>query len=200
MALTDEHGRLIVRMARRTVDQVVRSSDPPKGEESNHPFLREPRGAFVTLNAVDGGLRGCIGFPYPVKQLGQAVVEAAIGASTQDPRFPRVEPFELDRILVEVSALTRPETLSTTSRKDLPGLVRIGADGLIVTGYGYSGLLLPQVATEYRLKPEDFLSETCMKAGLMPDSWLSNRVSVQRFQAEVFGETSPQGEVEKKLD
>jgi len=138
-------------------------------------------------------------FPYPVKSLGDAVVESAIGAAAHDPRFPAVRPAELDALLVEVSALTRPETLEYRSPKELPGLVRIGTDGLMISIRGAGGLLLPQVATEFHMGPEEFLSQACLKAGLMPDAWLTDKVTVQRFQAEVFGETAPRGAVKREL-
>jgi uncharacterized protein len=199
MALTEEQGAVLVRLARSTLDSVI-GKGTPNARKWELQFLEEKRGAFVTLKKLDGRLRGCIGFPYPVKILGDAVVESAINAAMHDPRFPQVEPRELDGLLVEVSALTSPEKLEPGSPKRLPELVRIGVDGLIVSGFGTSGLLLPQVAVEYRLKPEDFLSETCIKAGLTPDAWLTDKVIVQRFQAEVFTETSPRGEVARELE
>jgi len=101
---------------------------------------------------------------------------------------------ELGSLTVEVSALTAPETLKCNP-VDLPDHVRIGTDGLIVIGLGRSGLLLPQVATEMGLAPDDFLSLTCEKAGLLPDTWLTPDVEVNRFQAEVFSEPKPRGDV-----
>jgi len=200
MALTKDQGEELVRLARATVDAFTRGEDIASTFERNEPFLREPRGVFVTLKQVDGQLRGCIGFTQPVKQLGEAVREAAIQASAYDPRFPRVEPKELDHLLVEVSALTRPETLRCDSPLDLPKHVRIGVDGLIVSSPETGGLLLPQVATENGFSPEDFLTQTCLKAGLPADAWLTDGVMVQRFQAEVFSETSPRGKVKRELD
>jgi len=157
-------------------------------------FLDVTRGAFVTLSRLDGGLRGCIGIPYPVRPLGEAVFDAAVGAATRDPRFPRVEAHELDSLTVEVSALTAPETIEA-GPLELPKHVRVGTDGLIVSGMGTSGLLLPQVATEMALTSEAFLSLTCEKAGLFPDAWLTSKVRVLRFQAEVFAEATPRGVV-----
>jgi hypothetical protein len=200
MALTQEQGMTLVRLARSTVDNFVNGSGTPDDEEWSAPFLFEERGAFVTLKKINGDLRGCIGFPYPVKRLGDAVVQAAISAAVHDPRFPPVQPDELDGLVVEVSALTKPEELEYRSPRELPALVRVGTDGLMVSAPGASGLLLPQVATEYHMEAEEFLSQTCIKAGLMPDAWLTDRVTVQRFQAEVFGEVSPRGEVKRELD
>jgi uncharacterized protein (TIGR00296 family) len=198
--LSDDQGEELVRLARSTVDGFVRGEDIANSQIGDELFLREVRGAFVTLKNGDGSLRGCIGFPYPVKPLGEAVVEAAIGAAAYDPRFPKVEPAELDGLLVEVSALTKPEKIHFSSRKDLPKHVKIGVDGLIVSSPAASGLLLPQVATEYGLSAEDFLSQTCLKAGLSADSWLTDEVDVQKFQAEVFSEASPRGKVKRELD
>ena len=181
------------------MDRFVRGDNAGMSEVGSEAFLKENRGTFVTLkNEVDGSLRGCIGFPYPVKPLGEAVVEAAIGAAAYDPRFSRVRPKELESLLVEVSALTKPEKIDYGSPLELPKLVRIGMDGLIVSNALGSGLLLPQVATEYKMTPEDFLTQTCLKAGLAPDAWLTGKVIVQRFQAEVFSETSPRGRVKRE--
>jgi len=193
-------GAHLVSIARKTVETtVVEGRAPVRNElppwpEGDDEFLKSLRGAFVTLTNLDGCLRGCIGVPYPVKPLGEAVVYAAVGAATHDPRFPRVTEAELGSLMVEVSALTTPETLRCKAL-ELPSQVRIGTDGLIVSGLGTSGLLLPQVATEMGLTPEEFLSVTCEKAGLSRDVWLTARIEVQRFQADVFAEASPRGVV-----
>jgi len=196
--LSLEQGTRLVSIAREAIDSVVERKTSPAGirEEvgANDGFLNVKRGAFVTLNDLDGGLRGCIGIPYPIRSLQEATVEAAVSAATRDPRFPSVEPDELDSLTIEVSALTAPEVLQCKPH-ELPNHVRIGTDGLIVSGMGTSGLLLPQVATDMRLTPEKFLSLTCQKAGLFPDAWMSPNVRVQRFQAEIFTEATPRGAV-----
>jgi AMMECR1 domain-containing protein len=48
-------------------------------------------------------------------------------------------------------------------------------------------LLLPQVATEWGWSPEQFLRQTCVKAGLRPEAW-EREALVFRFTAEVFGD------------
>jgi uncharacterized protein (TIGR00296 family) len=197
MPLTSAQGAEVVRLARRTLDTYVSTEERPKSARWTG-YLGERRGAFVTLNlrAPEGeSLRGCIGFPYPVKELGEAVVESTIGAASEDPRFPPVQLSELTGILVEVSALTKPETIKVGRRTEIPSTIRIGIDGLIVSTSYQSGLLLPQVAAEFNLKPADFLTDTCIKAGLPPDSWLLDGVNVQKFQAEVFAEAEPRGTV-----
>ena len=198
MALSLEQGAYLVSIARQTIEiAVVEGRVPGHHELPSWPgvaddFLKSHRGAFVTLTSPGGGLRGCIGVPYPVKPLEEAIVHAAVGAATHDPRFPRVRASELGSLRVEVSALTAPEAIECKAL-ELPSHVRVGIDGLIVSGMGSSGLLLPQVATEMGLTPDVFLSLTCEKAGLPPDAWLSADVQVRRFQAEVFAERTSRG-------
>jgi len=200
MTLSLEQGSFLVSVARKTVDVVVTEGRAPRDDElpswrgGADDFLRSKRGVFVTLTEREDALRGCIGLPYPVKPLLEAVVFAAIGAATRDPRFPPVTGPELDSLKVEVSALTEPEKVDCNVI-DLPDRVRIGTDGLIVSGLGRSGLLLPQVAADMALTPDDFLSLTCEKAGLLNDAWLTPEVEVRRFQAEVFAEATPRGDV-----
>jgi uncharacterized protein (TIGR00296 family) len=104
---------------------------------------------------------------------------------------------ELGRIEVEVTILTRPEAYKEPKNK-LPELVQIGKDGLIVSRGPYSGLLLPQVAPEWGFDSREFLSQTCVKAGLSPDAWMDEDTEVQHFQAQIFAEVAPEREVFEK--
>ncbi|MFI5404163.1 MAG: TIGR00296 family protein [Candidatus Gagatemarchaeaceae archaeon] len=196
MPLSIQEGRTAVQLARGAVEAHLTRGRPPAGDWPPGLFS-ELRGVFVTLNVAGGGrdrLRGCIGFPFPVKRLGDAIQEAALAAATEDPRFPPVSLDELDSIEVEVSVLTPPED-AEGPRQSLPSRVRIGEDGLIVSRGYLSGLLLPQVAPEFGMDQTEFLSQTCLKAGLPSDAWLNDSTNVQIFQAEVFAETGPRGKV-----
>lgn len=200
MHLSLEEGKQVVRMAREAIDSFVQTGTYDKGPRGK-TYLSEKRGVFVTLNVLEEGsamLRGCIGFPYPVKPLGEAIREAAVLAASDDPRFLPVSPEELGEIVVEVSVLTTPVELNAEERKDLPSKVRVGEDGLMVSNDLAGGLLLPQVATEQKWGAEQFLSETCMKAGLPRDAWLLPSTKVQAFQADIFSEKSPRGEAEQE--
>jgi hypothetical protein len=197
MPLALEDGRKAVRIARETLDAHV-SGKRVEPRPWTEGVFSELRGVFVTINLVSPApekLRGCIGFPYPVKPLGQAIQEATVAASSEDPRFPPVSVAELDSVVLEVSILTQPSVISAPRTQDLPSRVRIGIDGLIVSRHGFSGLLLPQVATEYSMDQTEFLSQACLKAGLLPDSWLDKDTEVRAFQAEIFAEKTPRGQV-----
>ena len=159
----------------------------------------ERRGAFVTLKRLPRlDLRGCIGFPLPILPLGEALVEAAVVAALEDPRFPPVHRSELPRLALEVSVLTVPEPVRAARPEELVEALRVGRDGLIVEGFGTSGLLLPQVASEEGWTVEELLAGTCAKAGLPADAWRDPRVTVRRFEAEVFREATPAGRVETR--
>jgi len=188
--LTEEEGEVAVKLARRAIEVYLTEGKVVRDKHSG--VFEERRGVFTTLTKR-GMLRGCIGFPYPIKRLDEAIIESAIAAATQDPRFPRVSIEEMNEICVEVTVLTPPEKIVANPR-DLPKYVEIGKHGLMVQMGPYSGLLLPQVAVEFSLDPESFLSETCMKAGLPPDCWLSG-AEVYRFEGQIFKEVEPRGEV-----
>jgi hypothetical protein len=113
-----------------------------------------------------------------------------------------LEEKELDSIVIEVTILGVPERINVDKPKDYPSHIKIGRDGLIVERGFYKGLLLPQVPIEQKWNKEDFLSHTCMKAGLMPDAWLDKKdINISKFTGQIFYETEPRGEIkEKKLD
>jgi uncharacterized protein (TIGR00296 family) len=195
--MNETEGELVVRIARRTIEAEAKDEDP--GQIDAPGSFRAKRGVFVTIHTYpDMGLRGCIGYPEPVFSLGKALVKAAQGAC-HDPRFPYLKPQELDGIVVEVSVLTPPEEIEVTDRRQLPGKVKVGQDGLIMEMGYFRGLLLPQVATEWNWDAETFLAETCVKAGLTPDCWLDKSSKVYKFQAEIFTESEPRGKVGRKI-
>ncbi len=118
-----------------------------------------------------------------------------------DPRFAPLRQDEFLRsIAVEVTVLSPIEHIMVKSPLDLPLNIKVGRDGLLVDGVGTKGLLLPQVAVDEGFDEEEFLNECCLKAGLMPDAWVTGSVKVARFQGQIFSEESPGGRVfERKL-
>lgn len=196
--LTIDEGRRAVALAREALTAYVEKKERIAPEEFP-PSFQKKAGVFVTLH-LDGDLRGCIGYPEPVMELSRAIVDSAINAGANDPRFPRVRPEELFWIVIEVTVLSPPRAYNVRNR-DLPEAVRIGEHGLIVRKGMWSGLLLPQVATEWGFDPTDFLCQTCLKAGLPPDSWIDEETEVLFFEGQVFAEVAPGGEVvEKELE
>ncbi len=141
--------------------------------------LKQKRGAFVTLHK-DGNLRGCIGYIQGVDSLDNTVKKMAISAAFEDPRFPALSRDEFNKIDIEISALTPLKRIKNIEE------IEVGKHGiLIIKGYN-SGLLLPQVATEYGWDRLTFLDQTCIKAGLYPGCWKEKDAEIYIFSAEVF--------------
>ncbi|MEW5975865.1 MAG: AmmeMemoRadiSam system protein A [Acidobacteriota bacterium] len=179
LQLSKQSRSYLLELARRTLQSFLESGVRPSDVPSE-PELLEKRGVFVTLEKK-GQLRGCIGFPFPTHPLYLAVVEGAIHAATQDPRFERLELEELPEISIEISVLSALKPMT-----DLAEL-RAGVHGLVVTDRGRRGLLLPQVAVDRNWSIDRFLEETCRKAGLPRDAW-KRGAQVEYFTALVFSE------------
>jgi len=195
MFISLKDGKIAVRLARDAIERYIKEGTII--EPIKKPPFDKKMGVFVTINK-NGDLRGCIGYPYPIKELGDAIVDSAISAATQDPRFPPVRADELDQINLEVTILSEPQRLNVKDRKDLPKMIKIGQDGLIVKKGFYQGLLLPQVPIEWEWDPEEFLCQTCFKAGLPPDCWLDKDTEIYKFEGQIFEEEGDDV-VEKKF-
>ena len=186
MALNEKDGQYLINLAREAIeiylDKQIKIDVP--SECPKH--LKENLGVFVTLNK-NQNLRGCIGYPEPVMPLIQATINAAISAAVFDYRFPKLRSDELEDIQIELTVLTKPELIDTPKEEYLDNII-IGEDGLIVE-MGFSrGLLLPQVATENNMNAEEFLSHTCLKAGLSPNTWIEDDIKLYKFQGQIFHE------------
>ena len=187
--LSSDEGQAALALARTAIETYLTSGEVVKPEGLT-PVFQNKRGVFVTLNNRTGSrkeLRGCIGRPYPVMPLGEAIVVSAINAATEDPRFIPVTLNELQQLELEVTVLTMPYLLEVRP-EELPGKIEVGRHGLIVQKGPYAGLLLPQVAVENNFDAEEFLGQTCMKAGLMHDVWFESDTEVFAFEGQIFHE------------
>lgn len=167
-------------LARRAVAHYLETGEV-LDEPPPRPDLAAARGVFVSLKTA-GRLRGCIGYPLPVKPLNEAVVEMAVAAASRDCRFEPMTPDELAETTIEISVLGPPRPVR--SAED----VETGRHGIIVSKGGAKGLLLPQVADEHGWDRETFLRHGCLKAGLPPDAWIRD-ARIEVFTAQVFSET-----------
>jgi uncharacterized protein (TIGR00296 family) len=193
---SDLDGNELVKMARKAVIKLLRNNSKINDSEFNSKF-DFTSGVFVTINKQNS-LRGCIGFPLPLKRLSEGLIDAAIAAATQDPRFSPINIDELDQIVFEVTVLTPPIEINVEENMDYLSIIKIGRDGLIVENGYTSGVLLPQVPTEYGWNVEEFLCHTCEKAGLDKEAWKERTTKVSRFEGVIFKEESSNGTVVRK--
>ncbi|TMI44624.1 TIGR00296 family protein [Candidatus Bathyarchaeota archaeon] len=200
--LSTEEGRILVGTARQAITHHLDGKNFDPADRVNSE-LSVPRGVFVTLfdHMMSRGLRGCIGNPFPKTSLLNETVRCAVEAATMDPRFAPLRQDEFLRsIALEATVLSPLEHITVKSPLDFPLNIKVGRDGLLVGGVGTRGLLLPQVAIDEGFDEEEFLNQCCLKAGLMPDAWVTGSVKVARFQGQIFSEDAPGGRVfERKL-
>jgi hypothetical protein len=195
---SDEDGSFLVNLARRTVDEIVKTTQKPETPKDTPDHLRDKSGVFVTLNSILDSrvsLRGCIGRPYPTSPLVEATIDSAVDSAVNDPRFPAIIPKELDSIIVDLSVLTPPKKIEYTHPEELLDLVKVGRDGLIASRGMSRGLLLPQVPVDWKWDTKEFLEHTCNKAGLPIETWKDPETEFMSFQAEIFGEETPRGNI-----
>ena len=177
--LTDEQRRELLRLARHSIEhQLGATRELPEGAA----VLADASGVFVTIKHR-GDLRGCLGTLSMRGSLPDEVGRCARESATQDPRFPPMTPDELPETALEISVLGPLEEIEPGHA----GAIDVGRHGLVVEQGFRRGLLLPQVAVEWGWTAEQFLRQTCRKAGLPEDAW-EQGARVFRFDAEVFGE------------
>ena len=176
--LTEEEKKILHNIALTAITKKLRNESPvlPMAKTD---ILNEKRGAFVSLHK-NGQLRGCIGYVHGVKPLAKAINDMAIAAAFQDPRFSTLQENELSDLDIEISVLTPMKQISNINE------IEVGKHGLMMIKGPYSGLLLPQVATQYNWDRQTFLSETCHKAGLPIDAWKDDNTEIYIFSAEIF--------------
>ena len=185
--LSDSDGVFLIKTARMAVTEFLSNGKRMELESKHKKKFSFNSGVFVTLNNADG-LRGCIGFPMPDKKLSHGIIDAAIAAATEDPRFSPVKINELNDIVFEVTVLTPPVEITVIDPMEYLEKIKVGRDGLIIRNSFSSGLLLPQVPVEYDWNVEEFLQHTCEKAGLEKDTWKNEKVKIEKFEGIVYKE------------
>ena len=179
--LTKDNRSELLSIAKESITGFVTNHTIPKFEIKSAP-LKTPSGVFVTIHK-NGELRGCIGYSEPIKPLWEAVRDTAISAAVNDPHSEPVDKSELPELEIEISVL------SPLKKNLSPEKIEVGKLGLLIKKGFYTGLLLPQVPVELGWDREEFLRQTCLKAGLPPDEW-EKEAEIYTFEADIFSEKS----------
>jgi len=191
MQFTQEQGRALVRLARKTIMEKLGQKMNKNDSDSLDLALADSvfqtrRGTFVTLK-INGRLRGCIGNPGARESVLAGVRENALKAAFHDFRFRPLSDKELGRVDIEVSILTEPQPLEYLVSADLVARLRPNIDGVIIRKGSAGAIFLPQVWDQLP-GPEEFLSHLCAKAGLSPNAWRNTRLDVLTYQVQYFEE------------
>jgi len=199
MAISVKSGEFLVMLSRDSINYYLENLVPMNRPKIFSAELKNPQGAFCTLLTYpDLDLRGCIGTIFPEKSLVDTVISVSCSA-TQDPRFLPLSPAEFERVLIEVTVLSELEKISVSEPRDYLKSVEIGKDGLFIKKGYNCGVFLPQVPVEQKWDVKTYLCELCRKAGLDMDAWILSPVQLYKFQAQIFAESEPKGEVCEKV-
>lgn len=160
-----------VNLARKTLESYVSNHKKIKKEDNlGEELLKNKAGVFVSLK-LDGQLRGCIGTIAPTTNcIADEIIQNAISAGTEDPRFYPVSEEELPRIIYSVDVLGEPEAIKSMEELDPKRY------GVIVTKGMKRGLLLPNL--EGINTPSEQVNIALKKAGISEDE----SYSMERFE------------------
>jgi AmmeMemoRadiSam system protein A len=175
--------RKLLALARQTLEDSVRGSLRCTDEFLDSYLLRGDYGAFVSLHK-NKELRGCIGTCAPKLPLYLTVIAMTEAAASRDRRMKPVSLNELEDIRIGISILSplqaTPDPLSLS----------VGTHGLYIARGKSRGVLLPQVATEHGWDIQQFLKQTCLKAGLPENAWYEPDTRISSFTALIIEESS----------
>jgi AmmeMemoRadiSam system protein B/AmmeMemoRadiSam system protein A len=178
LGLSEEEKKTLHHIAKTVIENKAKGKAVPELKVES-PTLKENRGAFVTIHKK-GQLRGCIGYIEGHGPLHKTIEEMAEAAAFRDPRFSPVKEKELPELELEISVLTPLKRINDVNE------IQVGKHGIYMKKGWFSGLLLPQVATEYGWDRQTFLEHTCQKAGLPSNAWKEKDTEIYIFSADIF--------------
>ena len=152
----------LVKLAKETIESYVRAGREPAPPHPLPAEMQGEAGAFVSIHDSAGNLRGCIGTIEPTQpNLAREVIRNAVAAATRDPRFPPIEPRELEGLDVKVDVLTPAEPIDSTEELDPRRY------GVIVESGWRRGLLLPDLEGVDTIEMQ--VAIALQKAGIRPN-------------------------------
>lgn len=198
MDIKIKEGRFLVKYARKEIEAHFGGKKPEIPQDMAN-LMSEEAGVFVKLNICPNNvLRGYAGYSEGIMPLSNALSEVSLFAAIRDHRFKPLRKSELKTTIVEVSILSKPELIEVNDPEEYAKKIVIGRDGVIVEKESIKGVLLPQMAVEFKWNPRQLLSHAAMTAGLKPGVWRDPDAKVYRFTAQIFVEKTPYGQIVKR--
>jgi len=151
----------LVELAKKAVEKYIKNKEILSLPSELTEEMRQKAGVFVSMKKY-GKLRGCVGTFVPFSEnVAQEIIRNAISAATEDPRFYRVQPGELEEITYSVDILSPPVRVNDISELDPQKY------GVIVVKGFRKGLLLPDLEGVDSAKEQMRIAR--LKAGIDPD-------------------------------
>jgi AmmeMemoRadiSam system protein A len=164
-----------VTLAKNTIRAFVTAKTVPEYTEVPSELLNKKAGVFVSLHRKsDHSLRGCIGTFLPTKEtIAEEIINNAVAAATEDPRFDPISKKELADLEINVDVLSEPEQTNDMEKLNPKKY------GLIVKNQaGHTGLLLPDIGVA---TVDEQITICCDKGGINPQT---DKLSLFRFTVE----------------
>lgn len=177
---------ILLEVARKAIESKLLGTVQFRKPDKISEKLKQKCGCFVTLHK-QGELRGCIGIIEPVNALIDGIEENARHAAFDDPRFVPLSAEEIDKIKIEISVLTPPQSLEYSDPEDLKHKLEPGIHGVILSKGFRKATFLPQVWDQLP-DAEAFLNHLCLKAGLSGKCWKETGLNVKVYTATYFSE------------
>ena len=177
--ISNENRQKLLEIAKVTIINSAKDDNEkinigiPAGE------LSDEYAVFVTIHK-NGKLRGCMGHTIADNNLISAVEESAKLACSRDPRFSPVEESELEELDYEITVLSRMKRILNIEE------IEPGRDGVLLRLGYYSGIFLPQVATEQNWDRKTLLEQLGRKANLTTDAYLDKKAELYVFRGMVI--------------
>jgi|YNPMSStandDraft_1061717.scaffolds.fasta_scaffold00023_39 AmmeMemoRadiSam system protein A len=180
--LTKDEEKFLIYTVKKSIADYLKINANLKEPTINKTQIdNEKYGAFVTIH-INEDLRGCIGYIQGIKPFLQQIKDLAIQSAFHDPRFTPLTKEEFPLIKVEVTILSPFEKIENFYD------FQLGKEGLYLKYKYYSGLFLPQVATEQGWSKEEFLKNLTYKAGLYPEILQKKETEIYKFSGYIISE------------
>lgn len=161
-----------VRLARKALEEYMPKHIPikvPKGLPEE--MLKQKAGVFVSLKK-EGRLRGCIGtIAATTASIAEEIIQNAVSAGMDDPRFPEIRPEELPELEYSVDVLGAAQVVTSLDQLDVKKY------GLILTKGRKRGLLLPNLEGVDTVEQQ--IEITRQKAGIRENE---QDIRMERFE------------------
>lgn len=158
-------------LAREALEKYVKHNITMTPDQNIYKeLLKKTAGVFVSIKK-HGELRGCIGTIYSTtNNIAEEIIQNAIQAGMDDPRFYPVAEEELDQLTYTVDIVEKPQKIQGLHELDVEKY------GVIVTKGAKSGLLLPNL--EGVDSVEEQVKIALRKAGIRQNE----EYNLQRFE------------------